>query len=229
MAEKKSEKKKKIFVLDTSVILYNHNAINNFEDNDVAIPITVLEELDNFKKGNDTKNFEAREFIRFLDSISGKLTMTNWRRLDGPEKGKFRVIMNEQSRRDARHIFGEDKADHRILNAALKLKEDHPERKVVLVSKDINLRLKAKAMNLPAEDFETGKIKNISTLYTGKDTLSGVPGEIIDSLYANGFCTACHYGSRSETGDITGCCRNRKNPAGIHPWPKHLQCDFYRG
>jgi PhoH-like ATPase len=185
---KKPEKKKKIFVLDTSVILYNHNAINNFDDNDVAIPITVLEELDNFKKGNDTKNFEAREFIRFLDNISGKLTMTNWRRLDGPEKGKFRVIMNEQSRRDARHVFGEDKADHRILNAALKLKEDHPDRKVVLVSKDINLRLKAKAMNLPAEDFETGKIKNIRSLYTGKDTLQNVDGRVIDKIYSEGFC-----------------------------------------
>ncbi|UBM62574.1 PhoH family protein [Candidatus Sulfidibacterium hydrothermale] len=186
MAGKKSEKK--IFVLDTSVILYNHNAINNFEDNDVAIPITVLEELDNFKKGNDTKNFEAREFIRFLDSISGKLTMTNWRRLNGPEKGKFRVIMNEQSRKDARKVFGEDKADHRILNAALKLKEDHPDRKVILVSKDINLRLKAKAMNLPAEDFETGKIKNINTLYTGKEKLENVQPEIIDKLYSEGFC-----------------------------------------
>ena len=183
-----AEKKKKIFVLDTSVILYNHNAINNFDDNDVAIPITVLEELDNFKKGNDTKNFEAREFIRFLDSISGKLTMTNWRRLNGPEKGKFRVIMNEHSRRDARNVFGEDKADHRILNAALKLKEDHPDRKVILVSKDINLRLKAKAMNLPAEDFETGKIKNINRLYTGKDRITNVPHEIIDKLYADGFC-----------------------------------------
>jgi PhoH-like ATPase len=60
---------KKIFVLDTSVILYNHNAINEFEDNDVAIPITVLEELDNFKKGNDNINYEAREFIRFLDNV----------------------------------------------------------------------------------------------------------------------------------------------------------------
>jgi len=114
--------------------------------------------------------------------------MTNWRRLDGPEKGKFRVIMNEHSRKDARGVFGEDKADHRILNAALKLKEDHPDRKVILVSKDINLRLKAKAMNLPAEDFETGKIKNINTLYTGKNMLSGIPHEVIDSLYANGFC-----------------------------------------
>ena len=67
---RKKSKVAKIFVLDTSVILYNHNAIYSFEDNDIAIPITVLEELDNFKKGNDTKNFEAREFIRIMDRLS---------------------------------------------------------------------------------------------------------------------------------------------------------------
>ncbi|RLD31031.1 MAG: ribonuclease, partial [Bacteroidetes bacterium] len=114
-ADKAATKAGKIFVLDTSVILYNHNAINSFEENDVAIPITVLEELDNFKKGNSIKNFEAREFIRFLDSISGKSTMKNWRRLNGPEKGRFKVVMNDKSKLDARSVFGEDKPDHRIL------------------------------------------------------------------------------------------------------------------
>ena len=189
--ERKSIKNnlKKIFVLDTSVILYNHNAINEFDDNDVAIPITVLEELDNFKKGNDTKNFEAREFIRFLDSISGSQSITNWRRLNGPTKGKFRVVMNEQSKKDSRGVFGEDKPDHRILNAALKLKEDHPERKVILVTKDINLRLKAKSLNIQSEDFETGKIKDITSLYTGKLVLTGIDNSIIDNLYAQGFCS----------------------------------------
>ncbi len=188
--KRKSDKNglKKIFVLDTSVILYNHNAINEFDDNDVAIPITVLEELDNFKKGNDTKNFEAREFIRFLDSVSGSRSITNWRRLNGPTKGKFRVVMNEQSKKDSRGVFGDDKPDHRILNAALKLKEDHPERKVILVSKDINLRLKAKSLNIQAEDFETGKIKDISTLYNGKSIISGIDNGIIDNLYSQGFC-----------------------------------------
>lgn len=188
---KQASEAKKIFVLDTSVILYNHNAINEFDDNDVAIPITVLEELDNFKKGNDHKNFEAREFIRFLDSISGKSTMKNWRRLNGPEKGKFKVIMNEHSKLDARQIFDDNKPDHRILNAAIKLKEDYPDRKVILVSKDINLRLKAKSLSLAAEDFETGKVKNIESLYTGKSTIEDVDAEVIDNLYSNGFCDAC--------------------------------------
>lgn len=189
MAAKQSGKAEKIFVLDTSVILYNHNAILSFEENDVAIPITVLEELDNFKKGNDTKNFEAREFIRFMDKISGKTSMTNWRRINGPDKGRFRVVMNEKSKKDARKVFGDSKPDHRILNAALKLREDHPEKKVILVSKDINLRLKAKALNLNSEDFETGKIQNIDELYTGKSLLEGVKPEVVDKLYAEGFCS----------------------------------------
>ncbi len=188
-AEKKHEKAGKIFVLDTSVILYNHNAFLSFEENDVAIPITVLEELDNFKKGNDTKNFEAREFIRYMDKISGKSAMTNWRRINGPDKGRFRVVMNENSKKDARKVFGDNKPDHRILNAALKLKEDHPDKKVILVSKDINLRLKAKSLNLNAEDFETGKIQNIDELYTGKSQINNVNPDVIDKLYNDGFCS----------------------------------------
>jgi len=187
--EKMHEKTGKIFVLDTSVILYNHNAFLSFEENDVAIPITVLEELDNFKKGNDTKNFEAREFIRYMDKISGKSAMTNWRRINGPDKGRFRVVMNEHSKKDARKVFGDNKPDHRILNAALKLKEDHPDKKVILVSKDINLRLKAKSLNLNAEDFETGKIKNIDELYTGKSQINNVNPDVIDKLYNDGFCS----------------------------------------
>ena len=188
-ADKAAEKSSKIFVLDTSVILYNHNAINEFADNDVAIPITVLEELDNFKKGNSIKNFEAREFIRFLDSISGKSTMKNWRRLNGPEKGRFKVVMNENSKTDARSIFNDNKADHRILNAALKLQEENPDKKVILVSKDINLRLKAKSLSLTAEDFETGKVKNIDSLYTGSSFVDGVNPDMIDQLYKEGFCS----------------------------------------
>src|SRR5512137_1623742 len=98
---RKTSAEKKIFVLDTSVILYNHKAIHSFEDNDVAIPITVLEELDNFKKGNDNINFEAREFIRIIDKLSDKATLTKWISLGIPKSGKFKVVMNEQSELDA--------------------------------------------------------------------------------------------------------------------------------
>lgn len=191
-------KSKKIFVLDTSVILYNHNAINNFGDNDVAIPITVLEELDTFKKGNDNINYEAREFVRFMDRISGKYTMKNWRRLNGPEKGRFKVLMNDNSKTDARKIFGADKPDHRIINAALKLSEDNPDQKVILVTKDINLRVKAKSLSLQSEDFETGKVKDLESLYTGKSALDDIDPEVIDKLYQEGFCSLEDIGLNSS-------------------------------
>jgi PhoH-like ATPase len=182
------KKEKKIFVLDTSVILYDHNAVKNFQEHDVAIPITVLEELDNFKKGNDTKNFEAREFIRFVDKVSGDHMLQDWIPLEGEGKGSFKVIMNSRSEVDAEKVFDEKKPDHRILNSALSLQEEEPKKKVVLVTKDINLRLKAKALNLPAEDYETGKIKNVSSLYTGKTILDNIPAAVITELYDVGYC-----------------------------------------
>ena len=89
VAKKKLEKKdaKKIFVLDTSVLLYDSNAIKNFEEHNVAIPIQVLEEIDNFKKGNETKNFEAREFIRFTDEIAKGQLINDWIPLNGSKTG----------------------------------------------------------------------------------------------------------------------------------------------
>lgn len=182
-------KEKKIFVLDTSVILYDADAIMHFDEHDVGIPITVLEELDNFKKGNDIKNFEAREFIRLLDNLSKDHTLQNWIPLNGRSKGKFKVLMTASSKVDAEKIFDEEKADHKILNAALKLKEEEKSRKVILVTKDINLRLKAKSLNLTAEDYETGKIKNVSTLHSGKMVVEHVDTEIINGLYDKGHCT----------------------------------------
>jgi len=89
------EKKEKIFVLDTSVLLHDFDAIVNFKEHLVAIPITVLEELDKFKIGNDTKNFSAREVIRFIDKLSGSGSLQEWITL-GKGLGKFKVVMDEQ-------------------------------------------------------------------------------------------------------------------------------------
>lgn len=173
----------KIFVLDTSVILYDHNALNNFHEHDVAIPIQVLEELDNMKGGNETRNFEARSFIRMIDQLSRKKLINEWIRLKGQVRGKFKVILSDKPTHvDAEAIFGNDKFDHQIINAALTLMEENPNKQVVLVSKDICLRLKAKALNLPAEDYETGKIKNVDELYTGKTTLKDIPEALLNTL-----------------------------------------------
>ncbi len=183
---------KKIFVLDTSVIIYDHDAIKNFEKNDVAIPITVLEELDNFKKGNDSKNFSAREFSRFLDNASGNKSLQEWIPIGGDKRGKFSIVMHAKPRLDAIDVFEDNKADHRILNAALVLEEKYPESTVVLVSKDINLRLKAKSLNLVAEDYETGKtdssILEADTTPTGREVIEGVSAEVIDSFYEANQC-----------------------------------------
>ena len=207
----KKSKQKKIFVLDTSVILYNHNAIHSFEDNDVCIPITVLEELDNFKKGNDTLNFEAREFIRILDKMSETHTLQDWIELDSTGGGMFKVVMEEHSTINASEIFGENKPDHRILNTALYLTETYPKSKVILVSKDINLRLKAKALNMHAEDFQTGKIKDVETLYTGKTLVEGLTKEQIDNIYEKGECDPLEVGIFKPIANHYYILKNSKN------------------
>ncbi|MFD1257757.1 PhoH family protein [Mucilaginibacter terrae] len=174
---------KKIFVLDTSVILYDHNAFENFQEHDVAIPIQVLEELDNMKTGNDTRNFEARGFIRLMDNYSQNHLLNEWLPLNGKQKGSFKVIMDRAiTDTNAETIFGNGKIDHRILNAALNLQAENATRKVVLVSKDICLRLKAKALNLHAEDYETGKVKNLEELYTGRTMLNKVTDKTINQF-----------------------------------------------
>jgi PhoH-like ATPase len=184
----KSKKEKKVFVLDTSVIIYEHNSILNFAEHDVGIPITVLEELDNFKKGNDTKNFEAREFIRLIDKLANGEFLHQWNPINGKGKGKFKVLMETASTVDANKIFNEYKADHRILNAALSLQREEKSKRIILVSKDINLRLKAKALGLESEDYTTGKVENISSLYSGKTLVEDVNTDIINLLYEKGYC-----------------------------------------
>lgn len=184
--ENKAQTDKKIFVLDTSVILYDHNAAHNFQEHDVAIPALVLEELDNFKSGNDTRNFEARNFIRIIDQASKNHLLNKWVTLNKKSGGKFKVLLNETPQKNnAELLFSQDKFDNRILNTALALKEEHPKRKVILVSKDICLRLKAKALDLHAEDYETGKIKNVEELYSGKTEIKNTDTHILDHLKAD--------------------------------------------
>jgi PhoH-like ATPase len=184
---RKKSQEKKVFVLDTSVILYAHDAIMNFGEHDIGIPITVLEELDQFKKGNDTKNFQAREFIRLIDKLALGHTLQDWIPLNGKSKGKFKVLMNTNSKVDAEKIFDDRKPDHKILNATLCLIDEFGEsQKVILVTKDINLRLKAKSLSIHSEDYETGKIKNVNTLHSGKVSMENILPESINTLYEEG-------------------------------------------
>ena len=212
----KSNGRPKIFVLDTSVILYDHNAFQNFQEHDVAIPIQVLEELDNKKNGNDTRNFEARSFIRLMDDLSHNSLVNEWIPLNGKSKGSFKVAMDAKNTAiDAEEVFGSDKTDHRILNAALGLQEENPDKKVVLVSKDICLRLKAKALNLHAEDYETGKIKNLDELYTGISDVDKVTEKLVtlfnkqenlpaENLHIKSYTNNHFYILKSKKNDVSG-------------------------
>lgn len=181
----------KIFVLDTSVILHDSDAIKNFQEHNVAIPIQVLEEIDNFKKGNDSRNFEARRFIRYADNLAQGSLVNKWIPLNGSKTGKFKVVIHsDKVDVDAEKIFGDGKYDHKILNCALSLQNEYPEKHIVLVTKDICLRLKAKALGLASEDYETGKVKNISELYTGMSVIDDVADEYLERLYHVGTIQA---------------------------------------
>ncbi len=179
---------KKIYVLDTSVLLFDHNSITSFEENDVAIPITVLEELDQFKIGNETKNFEAREVIRFLDKLSGNNGLNKWMAL-GQNNGKIKVIMDALSLKNinAEEIYGNTKNDHKIINAAISLQNEEKKCMIILVTKDINLRLKAKAIGLLSEDYETGKVKNIKKFSEGLPIIEDIDAEIIQNIYQKSY------------------------------------------
>jgi PhoH-like ATPase len=171
-------KVRKIFVLDTSVLLHDHNCISSFEDNYVAIPITVLEELDKFKIGNDTKNFEARESIRIIDRLSQSQSLQDWVPIGNEAKGKFRILLTDDHAENLTRVFDQAKNDHKILNAAMQLQlQQGNKAKVILVTKDINLRIKAKALELPAEDFLTGKVKDSMMLYSGESKRTTMLGK----------------------------------------------------
>lgn len=172
----------KIFVLDTNVILYDHKSVYNFDEHNVVIPITVLEEIDDFKKGNETINFSAREFGRSLDSIASDSLFTNGVKLENG--GMIFVFTGIEISHEIREVFSKDKPDHRIIAAAYNLQKEYGADRVTLVSKDINMRMKAKSIGIRSENYETGIIKDIEELYLGRRILENVETEKVDKLYS---------------------------------------------
>ena len=127
---------RKVFVLDTNVILHDSDCLTHFEEHDVVIPITVLEELDNFKKGNETIHFHARAFLRELDGLSGDKLFQKGVSL-GEDRGRVKVILDQEFHADLSFSFKANKPDHQILNCAYNLARSHPSLEVILVSKDV--------------------------------------------------------------------------------------------
>ncbi len=171
----------KIFVLDTNVVLHDYMCIYNFQDNDLVIPIVVLEELDKMKKGNDQINFNAREFTRELDKIAGDDMFNGGIKL-GKSMGKLSLETGKPFSPELKRSFPEETPDHRILAITEYIKKAHPDRQVILVTKDINLRMKAKSVGLMAQDYKSDKVQNIEDLYKTAETQPCTP-ENIAKLY----------------------------------------------
>ena len=153
-------KKPKIFVLDTNVILHDYKAIRKFKDNDIVIPVAVVEELDKFKKGTDQLAYNARGFMRDMDRITDG-------RLFGKDGipiakglGKIKIEPNHPFPDEMKDLFKDDIQDHRILSTAIWIRDNNPGRFVALVTKDINLRMKSKAAGMEVQDYMTDRLED---------------------------------------------------------------------
>jgi PhoH-like ATPase len=177
-----AKKNRKLFVLDTNVILHDYNCIYNFQENDIVIPIVALEELDHFKKGNEMINYHAREFARELDKIAGDNIFNGGIKL-GKDLGKLRIETGKPFSKEMLESFAEKNPDHRILAIADYLHKNNPDRPVIIVSKDINLRMKAKSLGLIAQDYLSDKVQDIDILKKEIEIISNVDDSLIQSMY----------------------------------------------
>lgn len=171
---------KKIYVLDTSVCLTDSESIHHFGNNDIVIPLKVLEEIDNHKKRQDGVGTNARRIIRTLDSLREKKSLQIGARIDRG-KGILRVV--DHAKQKLSTHLSPTVADHLIISSALAEKELNPTRKVILVSRDINMRVICDSVGLLTEDYTEAKvIKSQSELYTGFTSVL-VDDQFIDQFY----------------------------------------------
>ncbi len=183
----KSKKAPKTFILDTNVILHDAESIKMFQENDVVIPLTVIEELDHFKRGSQVINLNAREFARTLDSMTGSALFNGGISM-GKGRGKLRIAILKGLAPQIRDVFKDDTPDHRVLSVAYewhdKLKDKS---RVILVTKDVNLRMKAKALGIQAEDYTTDRVKSIEELYSGKGIVEDFDDDVLVKLFQPPF------------------------------------------
>jgi PhoH-like ATPase len=175
-------KSKKIFVLDTNVILHDYKCIFRFQENDLVIPIVVLEELDKLKKGNDMINYHAREFTRELDKLSGDHLFNGGLKL-GEGLGKLSIETGKAFSQEICESFPEKTPDHRILAITDHVKKKFKSRPVILISKDINLRMKAKSLGILSQDYESDKVASLESLHKAIEIHDQFDDNLITGLY----------------------------------------------
>lgn len=175
---------KKNFVIDTNVILHDYGFLSNFQENDIYLPIVVLEELDKFKKGNEQINFNAREFLRELDTLSSEELFTSGVSL-GKERGRLFVVVGDVEAPKVHESFPVRIPDNRILAVTEYLTGRDKNVKTILVTKDVNLRVKARALGLLSEDYITDKVESKNILEKNNTVFEGVDPSLIDEIYAS--------------------------------------------
>ncbi len=174
---------KKNFIIDTNVILHDYSFLDNFEENDIYIPFVVLEELDKFKKGNEQINFNARAFVRELDLITDDNLFKQGADL-GVGRGRLYIVNSVKPHEKIVEAFPDRTPDNRILSTVLDVIEKHPKMKTILVTKDINLRMKARSLGIPVEDYINDKVIDIDIFGRGELVLEGMNPDLIDKIYA---------------------------------------------
>lgn len=177
-------RKPKIFVLDTNIVLHDYKAIRKFQDNDIVIPIAVLEELDKFKKGTDALSFNARGFMRDIDRLTeGKMFGKDGVPI-GKGLGNIKIEPNHPFPDSMKELFHDDIQDHRILATAIWVRDNNPDRFVALVTKDINLRMKAKAAGMVAQDYLTDRVEENKVEFSQKEVqfITDAPDEVVQEL-----------------------------------------------
>jgi PhoH-like ATPase len=176
----------KNYILDTNVLLHDPNSLLSFEENSVLVPIEVIEEIDRFKRESTELGQNARAVSRMLDSFRGEGRLSEGVKL--PTGGKLKIVFQKNGHSNGANgdagVFNPHTVDNRILTLAAGIQKAQPRNDTILVSKDINLRIKADAMGLQAEDYETDRVF-IKDLYTGMLELT-LPSQEIASFRANG-------------------------------------------
>ncbi|MGC9361546.1 MAG: PhoH family protein [Candidatus Syntrophosphaera sp.] len=158
---------KKIFILDTNVLIHNPQSLFSFEENRVVIPIVVIEEIDQFKKGVDEKSRNARQIGRYLDSLRHSGSLQEGVKMENG--GIVQISLNKEITNGTSKLLFLDRNDNLIIGTALYFQKKYPDHQVTLISKDANVRIKADAVGLNAENFEQDRVK-FEELYTGWET-----------------------------------------------------------
>lgn len=185
----------KIYILDTNVLLHDPRSLFAFKDNEVIIPLVVLDELDKKKVGgHDETARHARMVIRSLDKM--RLQGSIHKGVPTPAGGIVRVELNHRERNVP--DLDPKRVDNRLIGVALGLKKEQPKRKVTLITKDINLRVKCDALGVVTEDYNADSVApNASLIYEGAIEVSA-SSEAIDKLYKDGFLHSEEYGKFNE-------------------------------